>query len=101
MQQSCKEVLFRAFGRGPVLPFDGPSDILLTSGKIDQNTANSLSSKINVAISSLRRGQSSVAVAQLKSLLKELDDLVATGAVIEADIAPLRTLVNRVIASVS
>jgi DNA/RNA endonuclease G (NUC1) len=74
---------------------------LLTSGKIDQNTANSLSSKINVAISSLRRGQSSVAVAQLKSLLKELDDLVATGAVTEADIAPLRTLVNRVIASVS
>jgi DNA/RNA endonuclease G (NUC1) len=74
---------------------------LLSSGKIDAPTANSLNVKLDAAISSLRRGQISTAVAQLKSLLNQIDDLVARGVVSAADVAPLQSLVNRVIASVS
>lgn len=74
---------------------------LLASGKIDASTANSLNVKLDVALASLQRGQVSTTLSQLRSLLNQLANLVATGVISDADAAPLRTLVNRVIASIS
>ncbi|HZJ01066.1 MAG TPA: DNA/RNA non-specific endonuclease [Gemmatimonadaceae bacterium] len=73
-------------------------DELLTNGKIDAPTANSLSKKLDAAIASFERG--GPAVNQLNSLLNQIDDLVNTGVLQPADAAPLITLINRIIASV-
>jgi hypothetical protein len=71
---------------------------LLTEGKIDAATANSLSKKLDAAIASFARG--GPAVNQLNALLKQINDLVSTGVLSSADAAPLITLIHRIIASV-
>ena len=71
---------------------------LLSSGKIDKPTANSLSKKLDAAIASFERG--GPAVQQLNSLLNQINDLVSTGVLSSSDAAPLITLINRIIASV-
>jgi len=71
---------------------------LLSSGKIDKATANSMSKKLDAAIASFDRG--GPAVYQLQSLLNEINNLVTTGVLASSDAAPLITLINRIIASV-
>jgi DNA/RNA endonuclease G (NUC1) len=71
---------------------------LLTDGKIDAATANSLTKKLDAAIASFARG--GPAVNQLNALLNQINDLVATGVLSSTDAAPLISLVNRIIASV-
>jgi DNA/RNA endonuclease G, NUC1 len=71
---------------------------LLTGGKINAATANSLTKKLDAAIAAFSRG--GPAVNQLNALLNQINDLVATGVLSSTDAAPLITLVNRIIASV-
>ncbi len=73
---------------------------LLAAGKINSGNANALSSKLDAATASFERGQTGTGVNQLESLLNSLDAMVRSGRLSAADAAALRTLVNRIIASV-
>jgi polyhydroxyalkanoate synthesis regulator phasin len=74
-------------------------DQLLSDGKINAGNANALSAKLNAAIASFDGGQVNAGVNQLQALLNQLDALVRSGKLSAADVADLRALINRIIAS--
>ena len=74
---------------------------LLSARKISAGNANSLASKLDAAIAAFQRGQTSAAVNQLQSLLREIDAMLRSGRLSAANAAALQTLVNRIIASTS
>jgi DNA/RNA endonuclease G (NUC1)/PKD repeat protein len=62
---------------------------------------NSLHAKLDAAAKQLQAGKNTPAANQLNAFLNELDALVRSGRLSEAQAAPLRDAVNRVIASVT
>lgn len=74
---------------------------LLSDGKLSAGNSNSLTSKLNAAKQLLANGQTAAAASQLQSLLNELNALVNSGKLSEADAAAVRALVMRVIDSIS
>ncbi|MEX2109027.1 MAG: DNA/RNA non-specific endonuclease [Gemmatimonadaceae bacterium] len=74
---------------------------LVADRKLDEDTGNALDSKLDAAVKQLDRGKIAPAVNQLEALLRQLDDLVASGQVTAADVSALRAVVVSVIESVS
>jgi hypothetical protein len=72
---------------------------LLSSEKLNDGNANSLTVKLNAALASFDGGNSGAAVNQLQALLNDLDALVRSHRLSESDASALRTLINRIIAS--
>ena len=62
---------------------------------------NSLHAKLDAAAKQIQAGKNTPAANQLNAFLNELDALVRSGRLSEAQAAPLRDAVNRVIASVT
>ena len=75
-------------------------DLALKSGQNSGN-ANSLDSKIDAAQKQLGKGNTNPAANQLQALLNELEAMIRSGRVTAADAAPLRSMVTRVIRSIS
>jgi DNA/RNA endonuclease G (NUC1)/polyhydroxyalkanoate synthesis regulator phasin len=76
-------------------------DQLVAAGKISAMTGQSLNSRLAKAVKDLDRGDIAEAIDVLQSFLSQLDVLVRKGMVSSADVEPLRTLVTRVIQSIS
>jgi hypothetical protein len=76
-------------------------DQLVAVGKISANIGQSLNTKLTRAVKDLDRGDSAEAVDVLQSFLSQLDGLVRKGRLSPADAEPVRTLVTRVIRSIS
>lgn len=74
---------------------------LLSDGKLNSGNANSLQAKLNAAAKSVAAGNEISATNQLQALLNELDALARSGRLSSADASALRTLVLRVMASLS
>jgi len=74
---------------------------LETDGKLNHGNANSLTKKLEAAAKAIARGNMNAALGPLGAFLNELDAMVRSGRLSEADAAPLRLLVNRVIESIS
>jgi hypothetical protein len=74
---------------------------LTRSAGLSAGNANSLNSKIDAAQAQLGMGNTNPAANQLQALLNELDAMVRSGRVTAADAAPLRSMVTRVIQSIS
>jgi hypothetical protein len=74
---------------------------LTRSAGLNSGNANSLNSKIDAAQAQLGMGNSNSAANQLQALLNELDAMIRSGRVTATDAAPLRTMVTRVIQSIS
>ncbi len=74
---------------------------LVGTGRVNRGIARSLEAKIDPALASMARGQRSVAVNQLQALLNQLDALVRSNGLTSAQAAPTRSLVSRVMASLS
>ncbi len=72
---------------------------LVAGGKLNAGNGNSLTSKLEGAKKQLDAGKTAAAVDKLQSLLEELSSLVSLGRISAADAAPLRMLVERIIAS--
>jgi DNA/RNA endonuclease G (NUC1) len=78
----------------------GLVDALADDGKIDAGTANSLRVKLEGAGRSLDDANTTAALGKLRALLNELEALVRSDRLSETDAQPLRTLIDRVIASI-
>jgi PKD repeat protein len=76
-------------------------DQLVSSGKISGAIGASLTSKLNNAKKQLDRNQPADAVQPLQSVLDQLNGLVRSGNLTDSDAAPLRTLVTRIIDSIT
>ena len=74
---------------------------LVASGKLDDGNANSLTSKLNAALKQLANGKNTPAGNQLKAFLNELDAMVRSGRLSDADADPMRAVVGRLIASLT
>lgn len=74
---------------------------LLSDGKLSSGNANSLQAKLTAAANQIAGGNRTAATNQLQALLNELDALVRSGRLSSADASALRTLVLRVMASLS
>jgi hypothetical protein len=74
---------------------------LASTADLNAGNANSLNAKIDAALKQLENGNSVPAANQLRALLRELDAMVGSGRVTEQDAQPLRTMVTRVIRSIS
>jgi hypothetical protein len=74
---------------------------LASAAGLNAGNANSLNGKIDAALKQLESGNSVPAANQLRALLRELDAMVGSGRVTEQDALPLRTMVSRVIRSIS
>ncbi|MGK2935495.1 MAG: DNA/RNA non-specific endonuclease [Gemmatimonadaceae bacterium] len=74
---------------------------LQAAGKINAGDANSLQVKLDAAIQQFRGGNPGAAVNQLEAFIHELDTMVRSGRLSEADAAQLRALVTRIIAAAS
>jgi DNA/RNA endonuclease G (NUC1) len=61
----------------------------------------SLESKLDVAMAAITRGNQTAAANQLNAFLNELDALVRSGRVTPAAALPIRTMVDRVLTSIS
>jgi hypothetical protein len=59
-----------------------------------------LSAKLDAAKKQLERGNTTPASGQLGAVLNELDAMVRSGRLADADAAPLRTLVQRLLDSI-
>ena len=75
-------------------------DALADVGKVDAGNANSLRVKLDGARRSLAATNTSAALGKLRALLNELDALVRSGRLSDADAQPLRALVARVIEAI-
>jgi DNA/RNA endonuclease G (NUC1) len=76
-------------------------DQLSAAGAISHNGAVVLRAQFDAAVRALASGKSAPAIAALRAALVQLDVLVQNDQLSEADAAPLRTLISRVIASAS
>jgi hypothetical protein len=76
-------------------------DELLRAGKIGRGAAILLELELTVARAALDRENRFVALVELRAAIVELDALVRRGVLSAADAAPLRTLLSRVIRSLS
>jgi DNA/RNA endonuclease G (NUC1) len=72
---------------------------LVDTGKMSDGNANSLISKLDGARQALDNGNSNSASGKLTAVLNELEALVRSGRLSEADAQPTRTLVERLVAS--
>jgi hypothetical protein len=75
-------------------------DHLATSGKLDAPTANMLKAAITTATRLLDRGRFP-SIAQIELAVRALDTLVSSGKLMPEDAEPIRTLLTRVIRSLS
>jgi PKD repeat protein len=76
-------------------------DALLADGTINAGNANSLRSKLEGAQKALDGGNFSAASGKLGALLNELEAMVRSGRVTEDETAALRSLVERLLESIS
>ncbi len=76
-------------------------DALGGTGRVNKGVLNSLNAKLNAAANSIRRGNETAAMNQLEALINELDALVRSRGITELQVAPIRTMLNRVIRSLS
>ena len=76
-------------------------DALAGTGRVNKGVLNSLNAKINAAANSIRRGNETAAMNQLEALINELDALVRSRGLTELQVAPIRTMLTRVIRSLS
>lgn len=74
-------------------------DQLVAAGKINRGAANALQVKLDAAAKSLDNGNNGAAANQLEALLNELDAMVRSGRLTDADAAALRTYTRRIIGS--
>lgn len=72
---------------------------LVTSGALSSGNANALTSKLDAAIASFARGNTTAALNQLEAFLNQLDALVEAGRMSTTDADALRAIVNRIIAA--
>jgi DNA/RNA endonuclease G (NUC1) len=75
-------------------------DLAATAG-LNSGNVNSLGTLIDAAQQQLAVGNTTGAVKQLQTLLRQLDAMIRSGWVTAADAEPLKTLVTRVIRSIS
>jgi DNA/RNA endonuclease G (NUC1) len=75
-------------------------DLAATAG-LNSGNANSLNAKLDAAQQQIGNGNSVPAANQLRSLLRELDAMIGSGRVTADDAEALRTMVSRVIRSIS
>ncbi|HYC51475.1 MAG TPA: DNA/RNA non-specific endonuclease [Gemmatimonadaceae bacterium] len=75
------------------------ADALVSSGALSSGNGNSLRSKLEAAAASVERGNSVAAVNQLQALLNELDAMVRSRRLTDAEAAPLRAAVAAFVAS--
>ncbi|HMI48608.1 MAG TPA: DNA/RNA non-specific endonuclease, partial [Gemmatimonadaceae bacterium] len=68
---------------------------------VSSGNVNSLNSKIDAAQAQLAKGNTNPAANQLQALLNELDAMIRSGRVTAADAAALKSMVTRVILSIS
>jgi ribosomal protein S20 len=68
---------------------------------VSSSNVNSLNSKIDAAQAQLAKGNHGAAANQLQALLNELDAMVRSGRVTAADAAALKSMISRVIQSIS
>ena len=76
-------------------------DALGGTGRVNKGVLNSLNAKLNAAANSIRRGNETAAMNQLEALINELDALVRSRGLTDLQVAPIRTMLNRVIRSLS
>jgi hypothetical protein len=76
-------------------------DQLRTGARISAADANDLQNPLEAALKKLQRGQTEPALEQLRSFVTLLNGKVSAGLLTEADAAPLRALVLRIIDSLS
>lgn len=74
-------------------------EALATAGRLNRGLANSLAAKLRAAAASVSRESVPSAVGQLGALVNELNALVQAEKLTEADVAPVRALLERVIVS--
>jgi PKD repeat protein len=74
---------------------------LLSSGKLNNGTANSLNAKLNAAIAAFNAGDNATAVSKLNDLKNEVNAMINSGRLSAADAAALIAAANRIIASAS
>ena len=76
-------------------------DALAGTGRVNKGVLNSLNAKLKAAANSIRKGNATPAMNQLEALINELDALVRSRGLTELQVAPIRTMLNRVIRSLS
>lgn len=76
-------------------------DALGGTSRVNKGVLNSLNAKLDAAANSIRRGNETAAMNQLEALINELDALVRSRGLSELQVAPIRTMLNRVIRSLS
>jgi DNA/RNA endonuclease G (NUC1) len=74
---------------------------LAKDGEISTGNANSLTAKLDAARQQLDRGNTTPVNGQLGAVLNELDAMVRSGRLSDADAAPIRDLVQRVLQSIA
>ena len=79
----------------------GLVDGLARDRKINAGIATALRAKLQAAKASVARGDTAAALTELRSVLKEIDSLIADRRLKSADAAPLQAYVSRIITSLS
>lgn len=74
---------------------------LVGDGVLSAGQGNSLTVKLDAALRSLERGSTSAAIGQLGAFLNELKALVQSGRLTEAQAAPIREVIARVLRNLS
>ena len=70
---------------------------LVGDGWINAGQGNSMTVKLDAALRSLERGSDSAAIGQLGAFLNELNALVQSGRITDAQAAPMRDVITRVL----
>jgi len=76
-------------------------DQFVTDGKLSSGNAKALKAKLDAATGQLVKGHTTPALAQLQSVLNQLDEVVSSGELSATDADALRVLVEGVIDTVS
>jgi len=76
-------------------------DALAAAGKVSAGNANSLEAKLRAAKKSLEADKTTAAIGQLGAALHEIEAMVRSGRLSDADAKPLLDLIQRLIASVT
>ena len=74
---------------------------LQTANKLPKGETKSLTAKLDAALALLAQGNTAAAANQLVATRNQINSLVADGVLAAADAAPLLTLINRVIDSIT
>ncbi len=77
------------------------AEALAGVGRVNRGNANSLRAKLDNAAKSFDKGNATPAINQAQAALNELDAMVRSGSLTEAQAAPVRSLIERAIASMS